>query len=260
MGQGMRGQRVVGAWVDEIHLMQPYDVPATGPLDDDTERRIREMVDRSTPGGIGQRVAMENTLREKERQRLMRETKQEPRVFPPHDRDVDLLPYDEVVILGGDQEGWRGRVVQIDRGLRGVGSDVVVVDMVRPDGTKASRVSHRREFVAKVLDRVPQFTSAHEAEAWLETQHRGGPLPQFAVGTRVIFSCPPHLAQRMCPADRRREKREWLRRHDDLEVEGRVTKFMPWWEKDVPGYELLVLLDEEPELVEVAARRVLRLA
>jgi hypothetical protein len=182
-----------------------------------------------------------------------------PRAFPPHDKDWDLKPYDEVVILGGDQEGWTGRVASTERG-RGGAVQTVSVDMVRPDGTKASRVTHRREYVAKVLDRVPDFDSVHAAEAWLETQHRGGPLPEYAVGSMVVFSCPPHLAKRILGHSQRREHREWLRRHDDLEAEGRITKFMPWWEKDVPGYELLVLLDGEPELVEVAARRMLRLA
>lgn len=187
--------------------------------------------------------------------------------LPPHDKGAKLQSGDPVVILAGEHRGWRGHVMQVGGYL---GSGVVKVKVVTPNG-RAIPVDHRREYVAKVLGTVPRFCSTDDADAWFRSQQ--GPIQEFATGTTVVFSCPPHMARRL-GVDTNGDGVLWKDRHSDLEASGRVTKFMPWWEaaesrlsvtgksisKNKPGYELLVLLDGEPELIEIAAYRIKRLA
>lgn len=197
-------------------------------------------------------------------------------VIPPYGQDHhNTKPGDQVVILTGDQFGWRGTVRSVEN-VRG--QITVVADMRRLDGSKASTVTHRGEYVGRILKEVPRFDHPEDADAWLEGQLRE-PVQEWATGVRVVFSSPPHLAVRLAfrreVAEDGLAKREWLQRFDDMEAEGRVTKFMPYWETEqktesafpghsrhqtVPGYELLVTLDGEPALIEVAARRIKRLA
>lgn len=193
-------------------------------------------------------------------------------LMPPHEPATpqNLKPFDEIVVLVGEQRCWRGVVQAISTDMGGV----VRAKMTRPNGSKASTVDHRMDCVGKILAKVPEFRDAETAEAWLESQLPEAP-PEFAVGAVVIFSCPPHLAQRIEPIN---QSIDWKQRFDDLECRGRVTKYMPRWNSDTtepsgiygsletrrrivtPGYELLVLLDGEPEIIEVAARRIKRLA
>lgn len=196
-------------------------------------------------------------------------------VIPPYAQDhQNTRPGDQIVVLSGDQFGWRGTVTRVERARVGLS---ITANMVRLDGSKASQVSHRGEYVGRVLKEVPKFEHPEDAEAWLDGQLRE-PVQEYATGARVIFSSPPHLAVRLAFRQEvvdGKTKRAWLERHNDLEAEGRVTKFMPRWEVESktesafglgatrttqPGYELLVTLDGEPDLIEVAARRIKRLA
>jgi len=171
-------------------------------------------------------------------------------VIPPHARDHENTKRgDRIVVLAGDQLGWTGLVRQVQQGS-------INADMRRLDGTSASSVWHKCEYVGRILKEVPRFEDFDEADTWLTGQLRE-PVPEWANGTRVIFSSPPHLAVRLGGATC---AREWVERYDDLEAEGRITKFMPWWETGAQGYELLVTLDGEPTLIDVAARRIKRLA
>lgn len=197
-------------------------------------------------------------------------------VIPPYAQDhQNTHRGDQIVVVSGDQFGWRGTVSSV----YGNGAEFTIsADMVRLDGSTASRVTHRGSFVGRILKEVPRFDHPEDAEAWLDGQLRE-PVQEYAVGARVVFSSPPHLAIRLAfrrEVEDGRTKREWLERHDDLEAEGRVTRFMPRWEHEskresafgafadprqtIPGYELLVTLDGEPNLIEVAARRIKRLA
>lgn len=190
--------------------------------------------------------------------------------IPPYAQDHENTKRgDQIVILNGDQFGWRGTVTS-------VGPGQITANMVRLDGSKGSQVTHRWQYVGRILKEVPRFEHPEDADAWLTGQLRA-PVQEFATGARVVFSSPPHLAVRLAyrqEIEDGRTKRAWLERHDDLEAEGRVTRFIPEWlhndgkesafglgrPKPQPGYELLVTLDGEPDLIEVAARRIKRLA
>lgn len=184
------------------------------------------------------------------------------RPLPPHDPDCVLRLGDEVVILDGEQRGLLGTVKYIERTVSG---DSVVVAMQRRDGSRGVAVAHRLEYVGKLLPAVPVFTDAQQAESWMLAQLHDVPA-DFAEGAQVIISCPPHLASRITGL--KRTKSEWLARHEDMEAPARVTKYMPRWDAGTPethrlyqpGYEVLVMVDGEPELIEISARRVLRLA
>lgn len=229
---GMRSQFIE---VDEVMAMEGY------PTTETSEQRIRRMVNEARPTSLGQRVAMENTLRNKEKLSVR---------LPPHDPDRTVEPGDQIVVLYGEQMGWRGRAVSLS-----TYSFSVNVRLTRPDGTTTGVIPQRQDAIAVLLPDVPVFEDLQAAEQWMDSQL---PLvPSYAAGTEVWFSCPPNLAKRM---DASPNQTTWLERHQDCEVLGRVTKFMPTWEANQAGYELLVVVDGEPELIEVAARRIKRLA
>lgn len=251
-GNGMAGTRPKIISIDEVQAMQPYGGYWEAVRNDE----ILKPWDQDGVPVVRERLPTEGVT------------------IPPYGQDHgNTRPGDQIVVLMGDQFGWRGTVASLSNVH---GQVTVVADMTRLDGTKASRVTHRGEAVGRILKEVPRFEHPEDADAWLEGQLRA-PIQEFAVGATVIFSSPPHLAVRLAFRQEVREdgsKRAWLERHDDLEAQGRVTKFIPQWQhsdgkesafglgrpKAQPGYELLVTLDGEPDLIEVAARRIKRLA
>lgn len=178
--------------------------------------------------------------------------------LPPHDPDADLSVGDQLVVTEGEQRGWTGTVTWVDERSR-----QVAARMVRRDGTTGPQVIHREECVAKIGLAVPSFHSVEAADEWLE-QHRRTPYPS---GTPVVFTAPPHLAQRL---EEDPNSTEWITRHFEREYVGRVVRsHAPSWaagpttERSVlrPAfYELLAVVDGEPEIVEVPTERVLRMA
>lgn len=197
--------------------------------------------------------------------------------IPPYGQDhQNTRPGDKIVVLTGDQFAWQGRVRWVESSLGRSGlRRVIHAVMTRLDGSFAGVVQHRAEAVGRILKEVPRFEHPEDADAWLTGQLLS-PVQEWATGARVVFSSPPHLAVRLAlrhGIEDGRTERAWLEHHDDMEAEGRVTKFLPEWQHsdlkesafglgrpNVPGYELLVTLDGEPDLIEVAARRIKRLA
>lgn len=213
-----------------------------------------------TPAQLVTLVAMQNTLKNKEKRQMALYGRYDKNGNPVAEK-TRLQPYDEIVITTGEQKGWTGTVMSIERSMN-VNEAVVTCSMRRPTGGTV-RVQHVASAVRKAQDQVtpPSFEDQDDADAWLLSQLDDRPQ-EYAVGAVVVFSCPPHLAQRITG---KRRTKEWLDRHDDLEAEGRVTKYMPQCEggdyvRFQSAYELLTLIDGEPELIEVAARRLLRLA
>lgn len=117
---------------------------------------------------------------------------------------------DMVVITGGEQYGWRGRVPTDYEDIPAS----IPLTMTRPDGSGAVTVVHRIEYVAKVLAPVPTFDSQEDAEAWLTANDREL-RPAFVPGQMVRI--------RHCVSLNRLERRKnWTERFRDVILTAKV--------------------------------------
>lgn len=106
--------------------------------------------------------------------------------LPPHGSYPSLNARaqvgDDIVITGGEQKGWRGRVTDVD-------ATTISAKMTKPDGSTANGgmpTKHRASFVAKVLTTPPPFDTVEDAEAWLTAQDREV-RPAYVTGEMVRF-------------------------------------------------------------------------
>lgn len=270
----VRGQNIPSILLDEMAEFQPPDPPF---MQEQYQQPVApptpKCIFRWTAAGVaGPSVVVGDLLKCEEfeghdgaHQAANGQTRDRDFDLPPHATydalDRTPLKGDDVVVLVGDQKGWRG-VVAADciPGHR----TSVPCKMTKPDGSLSNGgvpVEHRWGTVGFVLSDVPQFADLADAEAWLATQDREI-RRGYHDGQMIRFERSVRRRRAIDELDG-----ELMKVIDDIVMTGKVVG----WQKDAhatmgigghgPAYQVLTLEypgDEgEPRLFWVEPSRIL---